>query len=118
MEKRPFYKSDEKTELSIGEISINNNEGNIKIILDSDLIPLFIENGDSEKELFVKCRHKNEETYLVKDKDYLIISHKDKKGVAIYISIPEYMADPEIEIPLANYKIPKVNTGHVGNLTN
>ena len=47
--KRPFYKSDEKTELSIGEISINNNEGNIKIILDSDLIPLFIENGDSEK---------------------------------------------------------------------
>lgn len=94
----------------------NNNEGNIKIILDSDLIPLFIENGDSEKELFVKCRHKNEETYLVKDKDYLIISHKDKKGVAIYISIPEYMADPEIEIPLANYKIPKVNTGHVGIL--
>ena len=114
--KRPFYKSDEKTELSIGEISINNNEGNIKIILDSDLIPVFIENGDSGKELFVKCRHKNEETYLVKDKDYLIISHKDKKGVAIYISIPEYMADPEIEIPLANYKIPKVNTGHVGIL--
>ncbi|MCD8418789.1 hypothetical protein J2Q11_13740 [Tenacibaculum finnmarkense genomovar finnmarkense] len=40
-------------------------------------------------------------------------------GVAIYIAFPEYMADPEIEIPLPKdkkYKVPKIETGHAGVL--
>lgn len=40
-------------------------------------------------------------------------------GVAIYIAFPDYLADPEMEIPLPKgkkYKVPKIPTGHAGVL--